>query len=343
MNRKITLIFVIAALLVSCNSYKNDLEESNLKGKIWKLKETSYEGEEKFGKYQIGDKNYWGHQLFIFNKDGNLTESQQLDRKGKIEKISKYNYDNGGNCIEITTFEDDEVVQKQVNEIEKDKVIEVQVFEKDGELSDKYQYDYSGNDISSGKVFNSDGKLNITFKNEFASGFLNKQIIKDSIGEIKSIRTYERNSEGDITAQKIEYPKDTSEYVYTYKYDYDDKGNWLKQYQFDKDGKIEDIIVRNIVYYNESEKAKTEKDFIGMWFVIDDNDWIEFRSDKKYDSGYKDRIKETGIWEIDSEQQILTFRADDPDDSRKYKFDFEGYQMILFTIQGEEKLRLEKR
>ena len=94
-----------------------------------------------------------------------------------------------------------------------------------------------------------------------------------------------------------------------------------------------------------SATLKTDKDFTGIWFVVDDNYWIEFRSDKKYDAGYKDRIKETGTWEIDSEQQILTFRADDPDDSRKYKYDFEGYryQMILFTIQGEEKLRLEKR
>ena len=272
-----------------------------------------------------------------------MTEKQELDRKGKIERISKYNYDNSGNCIEVTTYEDDEVIKKEVSKIEKDKVIEVEIFERDGKLSNKHQFEYSGNDISSEKIFNSNGNLEFTIKNEFASGFLNKQIIKDSIGEIILIYTFKKNSESDIVVKKVEIPKDTIEYVYTYKYDYDDKGNSIKQYQFDENGKIEDIIVRNIVYYNESDKAKTEKDFIGMWVVLDDNDWIEFRSDKKYDSGYNDRIKKTGIWEIDSEQQILTFRADDPDDSRKYKFDFEGYQMILFSIQGEEKFRLEKR
>jgi len=172
---------------------------------------------------------------------------------------------------------------------------------------------------------------------------LSKQIVKDSLGKITSIRTYERNNQGDISTQKIEYPKDTTEYTYTFQYDYDEKENWLKQYQFDEDGKIDDILVRNIIYYDESKEPKKDKDFIGMWFVVEDNDWIELRIDKKYDSGYKDRIKETGSWEIDSKQQILTFRADDPDDSRKYKYEFEGYQMILFTIQGEEKLRLEKR
>lgn len=343
MNRKITLIFTIAVLLVSCNSNKNYLEELNLKGKIWKLTQISYKGEEKFGKYQIGDKNNWGHLIYVFNKEGNLTELQQLDQYEEIEKISKYLYDNRGNCIEITTYEDDVLIQKEVMKIKRNKIIELQVFDKDEKLSNKYQYYYSGNDISSARVFNSVGKLYYTFNNEFSNGFLYKQIIKDSIGNIESIWIDERNKEGEIISHKVEYPKDTSEYVYTFKYNYDDKGNWLKQYQFDKDGKIANIIVRNIIYYKESKKAKTEKDFIGMWFVLDDNDWIEFRSDKKYDSGYNDRIKETGIWEIDSEQQILTFRADEPDDSRKYKFDFEGYQIVLFTIQGEEKLRLEKR
>lgn len=343
MNKYFSIILVFASLLTSCSSNKNDLEESNLKGKIWKLKETRYEGEEKFGKYQIGDKRYYGHQLYVFNEEGNLLESQRLDRNGKIERVSKYSYDKNGNCTEITTYEDDKVVQKQVNQIFDNQIVEVQVFDDEGELTEKYQYDYSGSDISSGKIFKGDGGLNLTFQNEISGGLLTKQTVKDSLEKITSIRTYERNKEGDIVTQKIEYPKDTSEYTYTFQYDYDENGNWLKQYQFDEDGKIDDILVRNIVYYDESKTAKTDEDFVGMWFVVDDNDWIEFRSDKKYDSGYKDRIKETGNWEIDTKQQILTFRADDPDDSRKYKYDFEGYQMILFTIQGEEKLRLEKR
>ena len=72
MNKYVSIILVFASLLNSCSSNKNDLEELNLKGKIWKLKETTYKGEEKLGKYQIGDKRYYGHQLYIFNEEGNL-------------------------------------------------------------------------------------------------------------------------------------------------------------------------------------------------------------------------------------------------------------------------------
>ena len=339
MKRKIAIFLMFAALLTSCRSKKNHLEEHNLKGKVWKLKETRYEGEEKFGKYQIGDKRYNGHRFYIFNEDGNLIELQESER------VSKYTYDDSENCTEITAYRYDKVVKKRVNQVKNDKIVEAQFFDEDGKLLHKYHYNYSGAEISDGKIFNDDGS-HYTFQNEFSSGLLSKQIVKDSLEEIISIQTVERNNEGDIITQKTKYLKDTSEYIYSFKYDdYDEKENWLKQYNFDEDGEIDDIIVRNIVYYDESSDPKTDKDFTGIWFVVDDNDWIEFRSDKKYDAGYKDRIKETGTWEIDSEQQILTFRADDPDDSRKYKYDFEGYryQMILFTIQGEEKLRLEKR
>lgn len=350
MNRNIAIILMFSALLMSCSSKKNDLEdkkndleELNLKGKIWKLKETTFEGEEKFGKYQIGDKRYYGHQLLVFNEDGNLIESQNLDENGIIERISKYTYDKDGNCIEITSYEDDDVIQKQVYKVENNQIVAGQVFDEGGKLTKKHQYDYSGADISGGKVFNSDGSLSLTFQNELSGGLLTKQIVKDSLDEIKSISIYKRNKEGDVITHKFKHINDITVYSFSFQYDYDEKGNWLRQYQFDTGDKINDIIVRNIVYYDESKTPKTDNDFIGMWFGVDDNDWIEFRSDKKYDSGYKDRIRETGTWEIDTKQQILTFRADDPDDSRKYKYEFEGYQMILFTIQGEEKLRLEKR
>ena len=87
---------------------------------------------------------------------------------------------------------------------------------------------------------------------------LSKEIVKDSLEEIISIQTFERNNEGDIITQKTKYPKrDISEYIYSFKYDdYDEKENWLKQYNFDEDGEIDDIIVRNIVYYDEFSDPK---------------------------------------------------------------------------------------
>lgn len=222
-------------------------------------------------------------------------------------------------------------------------MIEVKLFDEKGKLENTYKYEYNNNVISSGKIFNEFGKKVYTFENGISNGLVNTQTIKDSINQVVTITKFKRNKNNDIIEILSIYPKDTIEYKYTFDYEYDKKGNWTKKYQFNKEGKIENIIVRNIIYYNDSKISKNENDFIGMWFVVDDTNWFEFRKDKKYDSGYRDKISESDSWEIDTKQQIFTFRANDPDDSRKYKYEFEGNQIIFFTIQGEEKFRLERR
>jgi len=341
--KQILGFLLLAIIAISCNSNQTDLKESNIKGKVWKIQESSFEGEEKFGKYQIGDKNYSGHGLYVFNDFGNLLESHSLSRNGASKEVSKYLYNSNNICTEISTYSEDKLKNKQVNVIQGNKITEVKLFDENGELENFYRYEYSGNYIVSGKILDKKKKLTRIWQNKLNNGIVKSQTVKDSLENIEYVVKYNRNNNGDVIEQIISYVEDSTEYKYSFNYDYDKKNNWIKQYQFDKEGKIKDIIIRNIFYFSDSKEYKTEKDFIGMWFVVDDNDWIEFRKDKKYDLGYKDRIKESGNWEIDAKQHLLTFRANNPGDSRKYKYDFESYQMVLYTIQGDEKLRLEKR
>lgn len=341
--KKLAELFFIAIIAISCNTKKTDLEESNIKGKVWKIQETSFKGEEKFGKYQIGDKNYYGHSLYIFNERGNLIESQVLDRKGKPEDISKFTYNEDNLCIEISAFEDNELKSKQINSFQGKKLVEAKLYDKKGALENTYRYDYRGNVITHGKILNKLGRTVNTFENDLSNELLNSQTVKDSINQVISITKYKRNKNNDLIETLANYPKDSTKYEYTFDYEYDKKNNWTKQYQFDKEGKIESIKVRNIVYYNDLKIVRNENDFIGIWFVVDNNNWFEFRKDKKFDSGSSDKITKSGNWELDIKQQILTLRANEPDDSEKYKYQFEGNQIIFFTINGEEDGRLEKR
>lgn len=252
MKKIITVFLVIATFFTSCGFKKNDLEKSNLKCKIWKLEETKFEGKDKLGKYQIGNKKEYGHRFVMFNREGNIIENKLLyGKEEEILALEEYSYDNDGNCKEIVTYEENEVVQKQVNKIDNDKITEAQIFDKNGRPGNKYQYNFSGEDISGGKILTSDDKIIKTFKSEYINGLLVKHVEMDSNKEITKIETYKRNEKGDIIYQKVEYPKETVEYVNSFEFDYDEKGNWLKQYQIDKAGKIEEIIVRNIVYYDE--------------------------------------------------------------------------------------------
>lgn len=349
MKNKIIYILIFA-IFASCNNSKNDLVESNLKGNVWKIEDTSYEGEEKFGEYVVGDKNYWGHSFYEFNKAGNLIVLKIFDDDGENISVSKYKYDKANNCIEIETYGNDELTQKQIIKIKKDKITEVNVFDEEGELTSIYRYNYSGKDISTGTVFDENGNITNTFVNDFKNGFLVKQTLKDSIGEIIRLITYKRNKVGDVIEQVTQYPKDTKDYKSSFSYDYDEKRNWIKQYEFDKEGKIENIVIRNIVYYGDDKKTYSEKDFIGIWFVIssddswfDEDDWLEIQENKSFDIGYDSKVWKSGVWEVNLKENVFTLRADKDDDSKKYKYKFEGSQLVFSTIQGVEQFRLEKR
>lgn len=349
MKNKIFYILILT-ILVSCTNSKNDLTESNLKGEVWKIQETSYEGEEKFGEYVVGDKNYWGHSYYEFNKAGNITVSKRLDDVGEITSLSKYTYDKSDNCISIETYKDDELTQKQVNVIDKNKIVEVKVFDEDGELESVYKYEYSGKEISVGSIFDKNDNITNSFFNELRNGLLIKQTVNDSIGETIRISRFNRNKNGDVIEQVTQFPKDTSEYKYSFSYEYDEERNWIKQYQFDEEGQIEDIIIRNIVYFGDDKKTYSENDFVGIWFVIssddswfDKDDWLEIQDNKKFDIGYDLKVWKSGTWEINSKEKIFTLRTGKNADSRKYKYKFEGYQLIFSTIQDIEQFRLEKR
>ena len=289
------------------------------------------------------DNDYSGHSYYEFNAFGNLNEYRSLDKKGKTNWVNVYTYNKDNVRRELTTIEDDKVDHKEISKIDGKNIVEIKSYDNDGNITNTYRYDYSGADISSGTILNDKGKVTITFENEYSNGKLRKQIVNDSLGNFNCEQNYKRNGYDDVISYTYSKSKDTIKDKYKYKYDYDEKNNWIRRYDFDKEGKIANIIVRNIIYYDHELKERKSDDFVGMWFIIDDNDWIEFRRDKKYDFGYSSRIKESGSWEMDNEQRILTFRADDPDDSKKYKYAFEGYQLVLYAIDGKEKLRLEKR
>ncbi|MGS2727893.1 hypothetical protein ACU8DI_14885 [Psychroserpens sp. BH13MA-6] len=337
------LLPLIFLSIASCSKPKTDIENFNLKGDVWKIQETTYDASEKFGNYVTEDKEYSGHSYLEFNEQGNLVEYRSLDKRGKTNWNQDFKYNDKNIRTEITTLEDGKVDRKEINSINNDKITKVEVYDGDGEKTNIYNYEYSGHNISNGYVQNDKGKTTLIFKNVWNKGQLVKQEVKDSLGDLDYLDQYERNDFNDVILYTYSNPKDSIKNTYKYDYEYDEKNNWIKKYDFDKNGKIDNIIIRNIVYFDDSKKSRTVDDFIGMWFEVDEKEWIEFRKDKKYDSGYNSRIKESGTWEIDFDAKLITFRAKEPDDSKKYRFGFEGYQMVLFAMDGKEKMRLEKR
>lgn len=339
--KQIFPLLIIAVLTISCNSHENSLEESHIKGNVRKIQETRYYGEGTVENYKLGDKSDYGNGLYLYNEKGYLFEKQSFDESGNPNYITKYKYNEDDVLTEEDLYQADELVNKTEYSLEKGKATEVKLFDKNLKVSSVSKYIYSGKNISNGTILNGDGNVKSTFNCKYSNGLLTTQTVNDSLGKISVVVKYKWNNKKYLTELLVIYTDDTSEYKTTYAYEYDSKGNWIKQIQLDE-GEVDNIIIRKISYSDDTKNNKSG-DIIGMWFVVDENDWIELRKDKKYDSGYKDEINESGSWEIDKKQQLLTFRATEPGDSKKYKYAFEENQLVFYTIQGEEIMRLEKK
>jgi hypothetical protein len=84
-------------------------------------------------------------------------------------------------------------------------------------------------------------------------------------------------------------------------------------------------------------------EFVGLWngYLVRVR-WIHFKSNGTYDAGSNDKVTEAGTWEVDPDQQILTFRESDSDKARKFRYNFELDELVLSTIGGRERGRFLK-
>jgi hypothetical protein len=250
--RNLITIFLVAILILSCRSekiaLKSDLAISNLKGPVLKIEKTVHNATGKIV-CPAAEKSECTNSIFIYNKEGNLTESSEIDENGKVMLLSKFDNDNTGACKEIKRFSGDELKSREVNTFKDGLLSEVKVLDEGGKTDNIYQYEYTGTDLSGGKVLNSSGEVVSTFHNEYLNGQLRKQSSMDKQGNPSSITTFTRNDKNDVIEYLVTSPRENTEIKVINEYEYDDRDNWIKKTQ-KYEGEIVAIIIRNITYYN---------------------------------------------------------------------------------------------
>ncbi len=98
----------------------------------------------------------------------------------------------------------------------------------------------------------SDGMvISMTF-NEYSDGRLVLQTEKDGNGNVNNIKKFGWNDNNDMNECLITVPKESGEFRFTYEYEYDKLGNWIKRTQF-YDGNIINIVTRNITYFDSKD------------------------------------------------------------------------------------------
>ncbi|MDN5291784.1 MAG: hypothetical protein PWQ06_2023 [Anaerophaga sp.] len=223
-------ILVILGLLISCSHNRNnDRGKLGLNGDVKFFFERQYEAEMKFGNWQEGDIENYGHNKVYFTKDG------------FIEFIDYLN-------------DEDELTSKYVPELKDGKVVKEIYYDEDGELL----YINEINHISKKELkfvgYNKDGEK----VSEGISIFGNNRIEKIKHKEFEDGKvsgefttTFEYDQDGNLIVQK-EVNK-SGEILQHYRYEYlsfDTNNNWTKRLEYSSDSdKPDRITIREYEYY----------------------------------------------------------------------------------------------
>ena len=243
----------ICILAFSCTTvtsrHPSDLEASNIRGSVSKIKQ-SINSAHAAACCPAAESDDCKEVIYMYNDRGNLTEYSTVDMDGEIIQTSKYVYNRHNNCSEVNKFSGNKLVGKRLNVLRDYKLVRVKIFNKEGKQENTIRYNYSGNQVSGGITLNKEGEITGSFDNAYANGQLDSQTEKDGTGNITKITRFKRNSNNDVIETTITFPKTQSEQKFSYDYEYDGEGNWIKKTQRN-DGEIVGIIMRNITYQNQ--------------------------------------------------------------------------------------------
>lgn len=251
MKNILPLFIILLLIMVSCSDENNvarmnDLALANLNGKVWKIERRLHSAVAK-AVCPAAERNESNNSIFTYDEKGFLAESVDLDNDGRIVSTSRYIYRKGG-LLEIERTNGSEPKGKIINKYLNGLLIESKVLNPDGSIETESHFEYSGNDITGGKVMDGSGILQNSFKNEYRDGQVNIQTQYDESGNPITISRFRRNEHNDIIEYRISNREADSEYTVIVEYDYDSEGNWIKQTQR-FDGEIIAIITRVIEYY----------------------------------------------------------------------------------------------
>ena len=278
---KILLMTLCSFVVLSCAKNKTySYQKYGLDCPVKSIKVTTYEASSKFGEVVKGDLKWNGHYLAEFNSIGNIITLTEYDNDGNLNRVANYKYNEDDNLTNISEYDEDGKLQfntsfeykgillVKVTTTFKDTTEEVYVNEifhdgetiikesthHNGELRSvvKYNkndktgaewvcYDKDGNEQSRGSsILNEDGK--VTRCN------LNDKDYYEVTWNEKGLPIYLKNAELYNSSYVSSYNYCDGSIFYI-EYEYDNKGNWIKQTLFEGELKKPVTISERVIVY----------------------------------------------------------------------------------------------
>lgn len=275
--KNLFLIGLVAIVTVCCSKKKNDLARQEASGNVKSIRTTGYEAIEKFGEICEGDVLYGEdiNSIIAFNQEGYITETSYFNHSGNLEKKSVYVFDSDGKVTKINNYDGDgDVIGRTVYTYNKDgKTTKMVNYDKSGKINYTLKYEWDGDKCIKSQFISEYTKGDYSI-NEFNGNSLVKSVVYDKNGE-KTGESFEYENDKITKIVYSEYAisltyndkglctsivngqlYNTNSYhgaegeSYIYEYEYDNKGNWIRKVEKNKQSKKpERIFVREIEYY----------------------------------------------------------------------------------------------
>ena len=223
-----------------------DIAVQGLKGKVEVMSESLIPGE--------GSKKAPSKNVFKYNANGNMVELTSYTSEGKVTSTIKSTYDPAGTLIKEETLLGNGTVDlvstiktdAKGNKIQQDDIRPM------GNIMFNYKYNYKYDEkgqLIERVAYRGNGALlfKYTFKYD-DNGNKIEWIQSGPDGPVTGKVVYKYNEKNNLV-EDIEYNRDGQvKATHTYSYEFDKKGNWIRQKKM-QDGKMIEIKERDIKYY----------------------------------------------------------------------------------------------
>ncbi len=227
---------------------RSDAEDEGLKGKV---KTVFTESEDLSGTWVVSKRK--PSSTVYFNQQGNFTKRESYDYKGNPMEITVYGYLDGNRVSDFKSIEYEYnpppmVIGSASGEPEPK-------YDKRYSYKFKYKYDDKGN-LKEELLYSNNGKLWTRTVYTY-QGNHKEELVYDEKGALNQKETYTLDAKGNEIEEVDFNAQDNSiRDKYSYTYEYDSQGNWIKQAMFKwvtKDGKSSlepySVDYRTITYY----------------------------------------------------------------------------------------------
>jgi hypothetical protein len=225
---------------------RSDVTVQGLKGKVEVMSESFLQGE--------GSKKPVSKNVFKYDGNGNMLELSNYKADGKLNSTIRSTYDASGKLVKEETLLGDGTVDlvSAIKTDAKGNKIEQEDVRPMGNIIFNYKYYYKydekGQQIER-IAYRGNGSFLFKYIFKYDENGNKTEWIQEGqdstvIGKI----IYKYNEKNNL-AEQTEYSGDASvKAVFTYSYEFDKKGNWIRQKKM-QDGKVIEVKERNIKYY----------------------------------------------------------------------------------------------